>query len=67
MACHTPGEAIAKFRGILNDIEIQYPVSANRTSEISILVSSVNPVRLKNNPVGLDTSAIHKLYETIVL
>lgn len=66
MGCRTPIEAIAKFRGMLSDMEIQNPISDNRTSDISILTSSVNPVRLKNNPVVLDCQAILKLYETIV-
>ena len=66
MGCRTPIEAIAKFRGMLSDMEIQNPISDNRTSDISILASSVNPVRLKNNPVVLDCQAILKLYETIV-
>lgn len=66
MDCQTPAEAIAKFRGMLADMEIQNPVSDNRTSDIRILTSSVNTVRLKNNPVELDCQTIQQLYETIV-
>ena len=66
MGCHTPTEAIAKFRGMLSDMEIQIPVSDDRTSDISILASSVNPVRLKNNPVELDEPTIRRLYEFII-
>ena len=67
MVCQTPYEAITKFRGMLTDIEIQNPISDNRMSDISILATSVNPERLKNNPVELDSHAILKLYETIVI
>jgi alcohol dehydrogenase class IV len=67
MDSQTPAEAISKFRGMLVDMDIQNPVSANHTSDISILASSVNPVRLKNNPIELDFQAIKELYETIVL
>lgn len=66
MGCSTPSEAIAKFRKMLVDMDIQDPVSDNRASDISILTSSVNPVRLKNNPVELDEETIHTLYKRIV-
>lgn len=66
MDCQTPAEAITKFRGMLTDMEIQNPVSDSRPSDISILASSVNPVRLKNNPVKLDDEAIYGLYNTII-
>jgi alcohol dehydrogenase class IV len=66
MDCQTPAEAITKFRGMLTDMEIQNPVSDSRLSDISILASSVNPVRLKNNPVKLDDEAIYGLYNTII-
>ena len=66
MDCQTPTEAITKFRSMLSDMDIQNPVSSNHTSDISFLASSVNPVRLKNNPVKLDDETIQQLYETIV-
>ena len=67
MACQTPAEAVSKFRGMLADMEIQNPVSDNRTSDIRILTSSVNLVRLKNNPIELDRQTIQHLYDAIVL
>lgn len=66
MGCSTPMEAIAKFREMLKEMDIQNPVSDNRPSDISILSSSVNPIRLKNNPVELDGQTIKQLYEIIV-
>ena len=66
MGCSTPMEAIAKFREMLSDMEIQNPISENLPSDISLLTSSVNPIRLKNNPVELDEETICRLYEIIV-
>ena len=66
MGCHTPAEAIAKFREMLAEMDIQNPISDNRISDISLLASSVNPIRLKNNPVELDDQAIKQLYEIII-
>ncbi len=66
MSCSSAQEAVAFFRQILIDMEMQKPVSDNPSSDINILSSSVNPVRLKNNPVELDTEAINCLYKEIV-
>ena len=66
MGCATPADAIVLFRQMLKDMEIQNPVSEQRPSDISLLTSSVNPIRLKNNPVELDEETIRSLYEIIV-
>lgn len=66
MGCQTITEAIFKFRQMLREIDIQNPVSDNRKSDITLLSSSVNPIRLKNNPVALDEMAIKKIYERII-
>lgn len=66
MGCQTPLEAIAKFREMLTEMDIQNPVSEHLTSDISFLTSSVNPIRLKNNPVSLDKPIIRALYEQII-
>ena len=68
MGCPTPSEAIAKFRDMLVDMEIGKPILGPRyrTSDIKILSKSVNPIRLKNNPIKLDESIIKSLYETII-
>ena len=51
---------------MMKDMELERPVANNRTVELEILSTSVNPIRLKNNPIELDESAIRNLYETIV-
>lgn len=58
--------AVTAFRLMLDAMEIQNPVSEHRDTDLDILSNSVNPIRLKNNPVELDVPTIHRLYETIV-
>ena len=62
IGCQAPPEAIVKFRELLKEMELRKPISANFSSDINLLVSSVNPIRLKNNPVGLDEKAIKMIY-----
>lgn len=66
MGCNTPAAAIALFRKMMQDMEMQSPTSDNLLSDILLLTSSVNPIRLKNNPVELDEATIRRLYEIIV-
>lgn len=63
----SPEEAIGLLKSMMDVLEMGSPVSgASRVDEIQILSSSVNPVRLKNNPVELDMKAAHTLYDTII-
>lgn len=66
MGCDNPKQAIAEFREMMIDMEMKNPVAENREHEIDVLSHSVNPVRLKNNPVGLEEATIVSLYELIV-
>lgn len=66
MGCDSPESAIAIFRQMMKDMELKNPVADKREIELDILSTSVNPVRLKNNPVGLDVEIISNLYEKIV-
>ena len=56
------------FTCMLKDMEIAGPVSDSsyRLSELTLLASSVNPIRLRNNPIELDEPTIRFLYEFIV-
>ena len=62
----TPRDAIKLFRQMMKDMELSNPEAVEREQELATLSSSVNPIRLKNNPVGLDVDTIRGLYETIV-
>ena len=66
MGCNTPMETIALFERMMIEMEMSNPVSDNICSDISVLTSSVNPIRLKNNPVELDETSINYLYNKIV-
>lgn len=58
--------APALFREILQKLEIDYPVAEDKGAELGLLTRSVNPTRLKNNPVKLEDSAILEIYGTVV-
>lgn len=66
MGCETSESAIANYRQIMVDMELKNPQAGDRETELTTLSSSVNPIRLKNNPVGLDVDTIRGLYELIV-
>lgn len=59
-------QAVEKFRKMMNDMKLINPFAIARTAEWNLLSSSVNPVRLKNNPIELDTPTIRSLYKIIV-
>lgn len=66
MGCGNPQEAIAVFEQMTADMELVHPVSENRENELKALATSVNPVRLKNNPVKLSVEALYCLYNQII-
>lgn len=66
MGCTDPIEAIAKFRQMMKVMEIRNPVTVNKEEAMEALSTSVNPERLKNNPIKLDGFVINKIYNQIV-
>lgn len=66
MGCDTLESAIAIFRKMMVDMELKNPLAGDREKELETLSTSVNPVRLKNNPVGLDVESIRGLYNDII-
>ena len=60
-------ESIVIFRKMMKDLELSNPISNfNRISDLEILSSSVNPIRLKNNPIVLNEQAIQTIYDIII-
>ena len=59
-------EAIAKFRNMLRQMELGNPISANYDNDIETLAASVNPVRLKNNPVAISVDDARMIYRKII-
>lgn len=66
MGCADAREALAKFNGMMQEMGLTLPEATNRDAELEVLSTSVNPVRLKNNPVALDDEAIRMIYGQIV-
>lgn len=64
--CRDAEEGVVQIRTMLISLGLHYPVSVNREDELQVLATSVNPVRLKNNPVAIDELAAKDLYDRIV-
>jgi len=62
----TAAEAIGLFRAMLAELELKNPVSASKDRDLDITSTSVNPVRLKNNPVAIDENAARAIYDKII-
>ena len=59
-------QAIFVFRQMMTEMDLKNPVAENKEVEVDVLTHSVNPVRLKNNPVLLDVNTIRELYSIII-
>ena len=66
MGCKTPLDAIELFYGIMLEMDMKDPVSHRKKQDLKVLSRSVNPIRLRNNPVELDNESIMGLYKEII-
>ena len=66
MGCETLKQAIEVFRGMMKEMDLANPESVDKNEELKVLSTSVNPVRLKNNPIELNQNTIFDLYDNIV-
>ena len=66
MGCANPNKAIDLFRQMMREMDLKNPVAENKEDDLKVLSTSVNPVRLKNNPVCLNIKSIVNLYGIIV-
>ncbi len=66
MQCNLDDKGLVLFRTILCSLQLPKPQVKNRDAELATLVSSVNPVRLKNNPVPLEEDTIRNIYNNIL-
>lgn len=64
MDCNSISEAAGKFQGIVDSLKLDIPVA--KEEDYKFLKHSVNPVRLKNNPVKLEEGDIDYLYHEIL-
>lgn len=65
LGCPDVPSAITWFENLLSELEIKDP-KLQQAEELQLLCSSVNPDRLKNNPVALDAAAIEQIYREIL-
>ncbi|MCM1327793.1 MAG: phosphonoacetaldehyde reductase, partial [Lachnoclostridium sp.] len=62
--CSDALSASEKFNGLLDELHLETPTASEKDYEV--LKNSVNPERLKNNPVGLDVRTMDVLYHEIL-
>lgn len=62
----SPEDAIKYFHQMMNRLGLQNPKSNNRTEVIEELSKSVNPIRMKNNPIYFTESEIKEIYSSII-
>ena len=62
--CNSPADAADKLDSIISDLQLEIPKAEE--TDYEILRKSVNPTRLKNNPVKLDEKTIDSLYHRIL-
>lgn len=65
MGCDCAEEAVEYLIRLLEKLEITSPENWTEDN-IDVLSKSVNPVRLKNNPIALSEDALRGLYRTIL-
>lgn len=65
MGADSPKSAADKFSLFLKGLQLETPRICS-VSDFEVLKKSVNPVRLKNNPVQLDETSIDNLYHQIL-
>lgn len=66
MGCDNPKQAISLFREMMAEMYLNKPMAGNKDEELMVLSTSVNPIRLKNNPIILDDVSIKYLYNKII-
>lgn len=66
MLCDSAYKGLMMFRAIMFSLDMSAPESNSLDADLEVLVHSVNPVRLKNNPVALDEKTIDVIYKKIL-
>ena len=59
-------EAISNFIVMLEEMGMGYPNSDNKEEDLAVLAASVNPVRLKNNPILPNEVEVREMYNSII-
>ena len=66
IGCRDPMDAPTRMAGLYTALFQSERPEHFRLEELELLTASVNPVRLKNNPVALSSPAIRSLYHAIL-
>ena len=66
MGCKNSIQAIGMFHKMMAEMELRNPLATDKELELEILTNSVNPIRIKNNPVLLSNIIIKLLYSRII-
>ena len=66
LGCDNPKLAISAFRDMMGEMDLPSPVAKNRENELSVLSTSVNSVRLKNNPIAINEYDTRIIYNMII-
>ena len=64
--CGSTAFAILYFKKMLEDLGIKNPVSKTKEADLDVLVNSINPERLSNNPILFDKNELKEMYGEIV-
>lgn len=65
LGCKTPTEAVALLKGLNKELFCKEGVETS-VDDLTLLAASVNPTRLKNNPVKLTEGTLATLYSEIL-
>ena len=65
MGCSSVEEAVSKFGNMVDELGLEVPENVT-DKDYEVLKNSVNPVRLKNNPVALSVEDIDVIYHGIL-
>lgn len=65
MGCESVEGAIEFFDRLMVELDINAP-KLHSVSDIDVLTLSVNQLRLRNNPVEMDTEALRSIYQSIM-
>ncbi len=57
---------VKQFQGLLEELNVEYPCTTNKSLDIEELVNAVNVTRLKNTPVALHEDTLREMYGRII-
>ena len=62
----TPHEAAGFMQNLLSTLGLGEPRAVHRNDDLETLTTSVNPIRLKNNPAEIPSESMKDIYNSII-